>query len=299
MILRTLTRRSSLSPWTYWESWRQSRRVGDEFSQVEAYLFFIGHPRSGTSLVGSLLNAHRDVCVSQELNSLRYVARGYRREQLYWLIRARDQEFGQQQRAWTGYDYRVPGQYQGITERPRVIGDKKAAQTTDLLGRSPKLLDQLADCVQVPLRVLQVIRNPFDVISTTHLKRKRTSLADAAKIFFQRNATLGCLLQSPSLAVQVVPLESLIGHSESVLTAICHFLGIAADRRYLAACAARLFAQPRQSRIAVAWPADLVREIRHRLRDDPLLSEYEFDAHAELAVTPVPGSQFGTATKAA
>ncbi|MFP6611228.1 MAG: hypothetical protein VB835_02870, partial [Pirellulales bacterium] len=69
-------RRSSAFPWTYIESRIAGSRGRYLFDQLKTYVMFIGQPRSGTSLLGSILNAHRRMCVAQELNALRYVRRG-------------------------------------------------------------------------------------------------------------------------------------------------------------------------------------------------------------------------------
>ena len=48
----------------------RARRHRDDFAAVRTFLLFVGHPRSGHSLVGSLLDAHPDVVVSHELDAL-------------------------------------------------------------------------------------------------------------------------------------------------------------------------------------------------------------------------------------
>ena len=118
-------RRSSAYPWTYVESLVAGRASDSIFADVRTYLMFIGQPRSGTSLLGSLLNAHPYALVGHELNALRYVRRGYTRRQLFWLLLMKDREFARRGRNWTGYDYAVSGQWQGRFEKLLVIGDKK------------------------------------------------------------------------------------------------------------------------------------------------------------------------------
>ena len=46
------------------------------FSQVQACCLFIGYARSGHSLVGSFLNAHRHAVIAHELNLLWYARLG-------------------------------------------------------------------------------------------------------------------------------------------------------------------------------------------------------------------------------
>src|SRR5262245_3468595 len=158
--------------------WRRSI-----FREVRTHVLFIGHGRSGSSLVGSLLNAHRHAVIAHELNTLHFVKRHFTRLQLNWLLWAQDQAFGCAGREWTGYDYRVPGQWQGRFERLLVIGDKHAGGATRVLGQRPAILDRLRQTVGVPVKLIHVVRHPLDNIATLH-RRMNLPLADAAKIYF-------------------------------------------------------------------------------------------------------------------
>ena len=51
---------------------RGRRAVG--LGQVRSFCLFIGYPRSGHSLVGSLLDAHPDIAIAHEVNVLGLVA---------------------------------------------------------------------------------------------------------------------------------------------------------------------------------------------------------------------------------
>ena len=47
-----------------------------DFEKLQAYCMFIGYPRSGHSLVGSLLDAHPNIIIAHELNALQFVVAG-------------------------------------------------------------------------------------------------------------------------------------------------------------------------------------------------------------------------------
>ena len=90
-----------------------------------AYVLFVGHPRSGHSLVGSLLDAHPDIVVSHELDALQYVAVGYPASAaVHARARARRDQRRRRRKSW-GYSYAVPGQWQGRFARLQVVGDKR------------------------------------------------------------------------------------------------------------------------------------------------------------------------------
>jgi hypothetical protein len=45
------------------------------FDDVKAFLLFIGYPRSGHTLIGSLLDAHQNMAVANEYNVLKHLKR--------------------------------------------------------------------------------------------------------------------------------------------------------------------------------------------------------------------------------
>ena len=47
--------------------------LGHRLDEVERVCLFIGHPRSGHSLVGAMLDAHPDLCIAHELDMLAFL----------------------------------------------------------------------------------------------------------------------------------------------------------------------------------------------------------------------------------
>src|SRR2546430_1706106 len=94
------------------------------FDRVETCCLFIGYPRSGHSLIGSLIDAHPEVVLAHELDLLRYVYARFGRLALCHLALENSRAFTRRGRAATLYSYSVPGQWQGRFERIRVLGDK-------------------------------------------------------------------------------------------------------------------------------------------------------------------------------
>ncbi len=276
-------RRSSAFPWTYLESLISGVRAAHKFAQVRTYAMFIGQPRSGTSLVGSLLNAHRNVWIAQELNALRYIRRGYGRTQLYWLLQMKDREFNENGRAWTGYDYTVPGQWQGKCEQLLVIGDKKAGLSSEQLGEQPELLIRLRQIVRVPIRMFHIVRDPMNVITTIHRKRSHTTLEQAADMYFGRCRTNWRLMQEYPDEVLTTHLEDLIAQPKRHLRQMCEFLAVDAPQDYLEACRTVLFAKPKQTKTQVPWSDSLTASVRERCDTFPFLQRYLGRASSGIA----------------
>lgn len=244
--------------------------------QVETYCLFIGYARSGHSLVGALLNAHRHAVIAHELNLLWYVRLGLSEERLLTLMLRREEWFASRGRRWFEYDYELPGQ--GSFERLRVVGDKKGSHTTRHLSDDPRLLDRLQGRLSRPMRFVHVLRNPYDNISTIYRRRQAdTPLRHSIEKYVARVAANAALIERVGREnVHVVRLEELIAAPQPAVAGLCGFFGLDAPDDYLDACAKVVFPAPRKTREAVEWRPELAREVEDRLAPYPLFAGYSF-----------------------
>ena len=258
---------------------RERRRLAN----VERYVMFAGYPRSGHSLVGSLLNAHPDVVVAHELDALRYVQARFTRAQLLALLLERDREFeAVHDRAPGRYDYRVPGQWQGRVRTLRVLGDKKGGATSGRLTRSPELLERLRATVRMPLRIVHVVRSPFDNIAAIHRmesSRKGFTLERSADFYFELARTNAALEQRVA-AEEWLELahDDLVEEPEAAVERLCAFLEVAPDPAYVRDCAAVVHPSAHRTRDEAPWTAELLDSVRRRARGYPFLARYAEDA---------------------
>ena len=164
---------------SYVTSYYQSRGEHALYDQVKTYCMFVGHARSGGSITGALLDAHPNIVLADEMDVLNQVAAGFSRDQIYHMLIARAQRQSHKGRTKGGrdgkvYSYLVPGQWQGRFTDLRVIGGSKAGFSTQRLARDPSLLARLQQTVgSAEVRIIQIIRNPFDTISTMNIRAGR------------------------------------------------------------------------------------------------------------------------------
>jgi hypothetical protein len=251
------------------------------FKDVETFCLFIGHNKSGTSMLGSLLDAHPNAILSDEAGALDYVSAGFGREQLFHLlVRSSRREFMKGRitaRRLTPYSYLVPGQWQGRYRTLRVVGDGAAGSTTRKFAATPALLPQLQK-VMGPVRVkfIQVIRNPYDPISVSIVRGGR-SFEEAIEHYFTNCETLVTLRQqldeSTLLALRY---EEFVIQPESNLARLCHYLGIEADDEYLQACLSILHPAPDQNRQMTAWESKWIDAVREKIEQFDFLEGYSF-----------------------
>jgi hypothetical protein len=267
----------------------QLRRIGararptadNAYASVEAFCIFVGYPRSGHSLVGALLDAHPDMVIAHEANALRLVAaEGLRRRDLFERLLESSRLQGERPRGRrsSGYSYAVEGQWQGRFRRLRVVGDKGSKRTTSRIGRDLSELDKLQRVVGVPLRIVHVTRNPYDVIARMSLITRggvpERPVPSATKFVARLARVNGRLIAGRSEEVLTVRQESFVYEPQRELKRVCDFLGVEAEDSYLAACAELVFDAPRRTREQIEWTEEEVEAVRHVIDSHAFLAGY-------------------------
>ncbi len=238
---------------------------------------FIGYPRSGHSLTGALLNAHPDAVIAHELDALGYLKRGFSRNQIFSLLLKRDQWFTSSGSQWHEFNYEVAGQWQGRFRELKVIGDKRGGHSSTLLTESPDLLDQLRKTVRVPLRIIHIVRNPFDNIATI-ARRNPCSLEQAAAGFFKRAETNQRMIETnPKEEIITLRHEDFIAQPRQHLQKLISFIGLTAEEDYLSACEKMVFESPNKSRAKAEWNDAVRASIQTRIDAIPFLRGYNFE----------------------
>jgi hypothetical protein len=265
----------------YWQDWLWSHFAGkgqkETFHDVNVYCLFVGHPRSGHTLCGALLSAHPDAVISHELNALDYIRRGISRDQLYSLILRQDRRFTLERKNRQGqFNYHVPNQWQGRFRRLKVIGDKKGGGSSFLIGKSPELLARLRDLVRVPVRMIHIVRNPFDNISTL-VRRQGGTLETQMREYFARTETNAQLIKSHPSEIITLRHEDLIAQPKEHLKQMVEFLGLEADDQYLSDCAGILYGAPSKTRLKSQWSEELTAAVHTSIARYPFLNGYSFE----------------------
>ena len=152
----------------------------DVIDRVKTFVFFMGYSRSGSSIVSSLMDAHPHMVIAyqykvinewtQKLNKKAYLYRElYEKSQTDATIGWRSEH-----NMAKSYTLHIDTGWQGrYDEYISVIGDKNADKTVNLFARSQsqfsEVYTQLQKTVEVPIKAVFVVRNPYDIISTRAL----------------------------------------------------------------------------------------------------------------------------------
>ncbi len=258
-------------------------RQQEAFRSVTSYCMFLGHQRSGHSVIGALMDAHPQMVIAHELNALKYWAVGFRRSQVFALIVENSRRQAEAGRGESGYSYVVPHQWQGRYDTLRVIGDKDARRDVAQLGLYPQLLDIVRERVGLGIKFIHVVRNPFDNIATLATRERiddtrHPKFAGLVKRFFAECATTARLRASAGReSVLDVHHESFVVDPRTSLTQICHFLGLDAPSDYLDDCTSIVYSSPHRSRHDFAWTAETLAHIVEQAAAYEFLEGYTFD----------------------
>lgn len=255
----------------------------DRFRDVQTFCLFVGHNKSGTSLLGSLLDAHPEVILADEVGALHYLMAGFRREQIFHLLvkgSRREEIKGRvTARRLVPYSYKVPGQYQGKYTRLRVIGDGKAGSTTQLFGSNPDALRRLeAEMSGLNLRFIQTIRNPFDPISVMMVRGRRTFENSFQHYFTSCDMLVRLRGQIEAEKWTAVRYEDFVRKPEEHLERLAVFLGLAAPQDWVCACVSILRLEPDVQRNMVNWQPEWIKKVESQIEKYEFLQGYSFEA---------------------
>jgi sulfotransferase family protein len=253
----------------------QTVRHPDLFQDVKSYVMFIGYPRSGHTLVGFLLDAHPNVIIASQTGALRYLKHGFGRQQTFHILVENSRRVAKKGRGERTYTYDVPNQWQGRYEKIQVIGESTGFTR---LRRNPSLLGLLRQRLEgVALKLIHVIRNPYDNISTMTI-RSGESLPDAIKRYFSMCEIVAQL--KPHVApgaVHDLRHETLITDPKSALKDLCGFVGLSAGESYYNDCAGIIYKSPHKSRHDVKWTPELIDSVKQQMGRFPFLDGYSYD----------------------
>lgn len=268
-ILRFFKRRKRLA--------EKARAYGPALGNVKVYCMFIGYPRSGHSLIGSLLDAHPNVVIAHEADTLRMVERRMPRNDIFVTLLENSRAYAEAGRAETGYSYEVPGQWQGRFSKLLVIGDKKGGQSALALLRNPHLLDELQRMLEaIALKIIHVIRNPFDNIATICTRGR--SFDSAFDLYFSQCDSVARIRQrlGPNIVLDLRQ-ETVIEAPKEALVKLWRFLNVEPLDDCLDACASIVYESPNKSRCKIDWTSEMIERVHERMADYDYLAGYTYE----------------------
>ena len=280
---------------------------------VKKFLFFIGHARSGHSIIGSILDSHPHMVISYESNILADLL--YRPETTFnksfifntiWknLCHMMENDSKRLRDASKTYSLFFDGLYQGKYDTYiDVIGDKRGGQASRIFMRGPEnfksMLRNLQAAVSIPIKVIHAIRNPFDNIATailydafdenrtliSEVKQRNRSLEIDPKIVDDNIEEYFRRYQASEDAINMFNLDSMNVHNKDlimnprrVIISLCEFLEVSCPDDYIEKCSNRMFHNLSRTRYRIQWEDYHITTIYKNIQKFDSLLRYNFNS---------------------
>ena len=278
-----------------------------DVSGVEKFVFFVGYPRSGHSIIGSMMDAHPDIVIAHEfmlfkvwphhdpdLKNKSYLfnalyQNSYKEAKVGW--RSSDPNFGGKK--LKGYSLNMSSAWQGRFRQLRVIGDKSGGQTAIAYSQSSqracRTYEELVDTVKVPIHTIHVVRNPYDIIATSMLysagMHGRATVDHPYNNNVQLRKAMQYISSLPSAVKGMIEnchLDNIleIHHADYVkdpkatLQQICDFLDVECPEDYLQECDDKTFKQLSKTRELVVWNPEAHTLVKAMIKKFPFFHRY-------------------------
>lgn len=272
---------------------------------VQRFVFFIGYPRTGHSIIGSFMDAHPNMIIAHEYPL--FESLGNHEMTMFELFNElHKNSVGELKAGWRGqknvdkkgYSLSLEGLWQATFTKLKVIGNKYGGATLTYYRDNPdaflSLMEQLKGMLGIPISIIHVVRNPYDIIAThllyvdgrktsklkasvdnkynhtTHLKELAEDMAERADVA----ADMLRVLKLPFLEVHH---EEFINDPISVMKQICVFVGVKCTEHYLSVCKSHTYSSPSKSRNVVVWTDEIVDYVRRHMLQHSFMNQYSFD----------------------
>ena len=300
-------------------------KEGDKFNPlpssvidgVKYFVYFVGRSHSGHSIVGSILDSHPHMIVAHEAkifvqlkdNPEHFTTKAAIFNEL-WKNSYNSSHYDGGLRnnnsrdiKSKGYTLQVKALHQGTyVSHVDVIGDKNGGHTVALFNQNPaeweRVLSKLKSLIDIPLKVIYVIRNPFDNIASARLYNTKSiqmkdvrssnetfhiggdkTLAHQIKRHFAAHQAIMDAKKKYNMDMLEVHVKDLVEHPNATITKMCDFLGISCSNTYIQGCSDTLFKTESKIRYKVKWTMELISEVKNYILEyDNLIRYYSFDS---------------------
>ena len=284
---------------------------------VKYFVYFVGRAHSGHSIVGSILDSHPHMIVAHEAkifvqlkdNPAHFTSKAAIFNELWknsynsshcdgGLRNNNSRDIKSK-----GYTLQIKSLHQGTyVSHVDVIGDKNGGHTVAFFNQNPvewgKIVNKLKSMINIPLKIIYVIRNPYDNIASARLYNTKSiqmkdirnsnetvnivsdkSLANQIKRHFAAHQAIMDAKKQYNMDMLEVHVKDLVEHPNTTITKLCNFLGVSCSDTYIQGCSDTLFKTESKIRYKVKWTLELISQVKNYILEyDNLIRYYSFDS---------------------
>ncbi len=277
----------------------------EDINGIEKFVFFIGWPRSGHSIVGTLMDAHPNMLIADGFGIFRQLMTNRTKttkdaiyNALYEGSKSSLKGKGSRKLSKKGYSLGVDRYWQGNFTNLKVIGDKNGLGPVMLYTRSPEKFKKLythlsADVLQIPLKVIQVIRIPYDIAATIALygqfkfdwktngsictENNKCKVRNGAALYVRtRSKIIQRMRKDLDLPVLDIHGADLVHQPRQTMERICQFVDVVCYEEYLDTCEEKVFEKVSKTRNLVEWAPDQLAMVDNTINDYPFFQRHTF-----------------------
>ena len=275
--------------------------------RVKTFVFFLGYPHSGHSIVGSLMDSHPHMVISHEADLFTKLSKGVIAPTKTAIFNAIWENtlgtiiHGIRAENNKGYNLTISNSYEGkYVDHIDVIGDKKGGTTVYLLMKQPKRWSDVFNSIKalnITIMVILVHRNPYDIVASTYLmahyslpkfasiKKANTSVkTNAGQVngwisdFFSYLKAIVNAEKAYNLDMIEIHGKDLISDPKGTLLKLCNDLGVACSENYLEICANKIFRTESRTRYLIKWTDENLKTMKENIGKYSSLKDYSFDS---------------------
>ena len=280
--------------------------------RVKTFVFFLGYPHSGHSIVGSLMDSHPHMVVSNEADIFTKLSKGViapTKTAIFnaiWENTVQSITHGGVRAASSkGYNLTIGNSYEGkYVDHINVIGDKKGGTTVYLLMKQPRKFSDVFNVIKtlnVTLKVILVHRNPYDIVASTFLLARYSEeefasikkanipnnissspghdqINDWIGSFFSYLKAIVNAKKTYSLDMIEIHGKDLISDPKGTLLKLCNNLGVTCSNKYLEICTNNIFKTESRTRRLIKWTDGNLKTMKENIGKYSSLKDYSFDS---------------------
>jgi len=238
---------------------------------LNCFLLFLGRGRSGSSLCGGLISTHPNVILAHEKEFKNFEFDD--EKELYQML---FDATNQKQFIWKPLrelsTWRDMKKYNDI----RVIGTKKQGT----------LIENLKSKLSIPVKFINIYRNPFDNISTIYNKSQWTKHVKRGTNMKSIDKAISYYFTGIKMTQEVINREitlnikheNVVTNTGYVIEEICSFLNIPIIEDHVKFCEMLVWDIPRTTRDSICWSEENISRVVELKNNYDFLKEYEWES---------------------
>lgn len=260
-----------------------------EVSNTKYWLSFIAVGQSGHTAVAACLDAHPNVIVAEEQPYVRKViANQWSSDEVIRRCIDYCKGFRRNTKSHRKIDIPIQSEWSGTwRDRLLVAGNKMGWEFTGpWMSRRRDYFTKFQNTMDMPIKLVHVIRNPYDNIASWALAKQKDRYTSAGKLRKARSIEdcirdyekhIDATLELDLPRVLEVHIEDFCNNVYASLKELCLFLDIPLEDQWTIDCSKAVFTEPRTRQHSIQWTNEQIESIENIINKAPWLYRYKRD----------------------